>query len=132
MRKEYKLTYSKEKPKINEEVILGLQKEGVKSDDLEGLREEIPFTLRDMQTMEEIAVRAIVSPNEEDLPDGDILWIQHERAFSPEEKPWRIKILERFDETFDDVQAGPKMHVSLAGRKGGMLRALLEKGKKGE
>jgi hypothetical protein len=127
--KEYKLTYADEKPEINKEIIIGVGGEGVKSD-IEGKESKVPFTLKDMQTMQNMMVRAIVSPSENDLPDGDILWVQHERASGPEPKPWRIKIIEEIEEEPPEVKVKPKMHIGIGKRRGDMLKTLLEKSKK--
>ena len=127
---EYKLTYSEQKPETNKEITIGVGGEGLAGHDIEGKEDNIPFTLKDMQTMQNMQVKALISPSAEDLPDGDILWIQHERASSPDPKPWRIKIIEEIEEETVEVKVKPKMHIGIGSKKGDMLRSLLEKGKK--
>ncbi len=127
---EYKLTYSDEKPETNKEIIIGVGGEGLVGHDLQGMEDKIPFTLKDMQTMQSMQVKAIISPSEADLPDGDILWLQHERASSPEPEPWRIKIIEEIEEDPPEVKVKPKMHIGVGKKKGDMLRSLLQKGNK--
>lgn len=89
---------------------------------------ETLIKIRDRETFETRAVRAIVSSKPEELPDADRLWIKDvtgvkELAF---ENPWAIKIIEEVEEEDAEVQVVKKRPVGL-GRSGSILKTLLER-----
>ncbi len=62
---------------------------------LDDLKEgkEMELIVRDLETYEQIKVKALVSPSREKLPDGYLLRIRFSRGVAYNE-PWTIKILE--------------------------------------
>jgi len=87
---------------------------------------EIMLTIRDVQTMEHIEVKAIVH-TAEGLPNTDRLWIRIDDLgdVRQSKKAWSLKILERIEKPVEDIShrtsQGP-----LSKRKGYMLRSMLE------
>lgn len=62
---------------------------------LDDLKEgkETELIIRDLETYEQLKVRALVSSSREKLPDGNLLRIRFSRGVAYDE-PWTIKILE--------------------------------------
>ena len=86
--------------------------------------EEVLVELRDITTLENIKVRAILGLTPEAVPGGDTLWlIRTSGRFS---NPWSIKIIERLEDEDDEVAALPRRKLSLAERKGRILSDLLK------
>ena len=86
--------------------------------------EEVLVELRDITTLENIKVRAILGLTPEAVPGGEILWlIRTSGRFS---SPWSIKIIERLEDEDDEVAALPRRKLSLAERKGRILSDLLK------
>ena len=128
--KEYKIICPKGKrPPENEEIIIGEVKKSY-GDSLQEIGNFLAYSLKDMETMENMMVRAIVSSKKEVLEDPDILWIQSEESYDVEPDNWYIKILEHIEEDELEVKVLPKMHISMGKQRGGMLKSLMKKGKK--
>lgn len=89
--------------------------------------EEIQLTLRDMQTLEHIEVRGIVSRSEA-LPEADRLWIRIDDLgdVRRSEKPWSIKIVEHIEKPLEEEVMVRRPEGPLSKRKGHMLRSMLE------
>jgi hypothetical protein len=125
--KEYKLIYpAGQKPVENEEIIFS-EKSSSGGDSQTGRSSS--FVLKDMDTKENLEVRAIISSKHEDLPDGDVLWIQNEESYDVDPEAWRIKILEFIEEEEEEVKVLPKMRISMGKQRGGMLKNLMNKDK---
>lgn len=64
---------------------------------LEELEEgkELQKEVRDAQTYERKNVKAMVSSSPEKLPDGEPLWVRGMLGQLLDEKPWRIKIVNK-------------------------------------
>ncbi len=62
---------------------------------LDDLKEgkEMELIVRDLETYEQLKVKAVVSRSREKLPDGNLLKIRFSRGV-PYDEPWTIKILE--------------------------------------
>ena len=54
---------------------------------------ELEKQIRDAQTYETKYVIALFSPSQENLPDGEPLWIRSLQGALLDENPWRIKIV---------------------------------------
>ena len=54
---------------------------------------EFQTEIRDVKIYQRRNVKAIVSPSQEKLPDGELLWIRGMLGQLLDEKPWRIKII---------------------------------------
>ncbi len=57
---------------------------------------KVSIVIRDCETLESIAVIAILSRNSDEFPDGDILWIRNLTG-GRQPDPWGIKRLEERD-----------------------------------
>ncbi len=64
-------------------------------DDISSIKEgeEITIAIRETDIYKTRVVKAVVSPNKEALPDGDVLWMRYNRGYLRPE-PWYIKIKE--------------------------------------
>jgi hypothetical protein len=124
---EYKLVYPhKKRPEKNVEFICGERLAEIVGDyETLGIKgSQIP-KLINKETMESIWAKVIISPNQDELGTEDIVWLQDEKAYSVEEPPWYIRIVEEFDEEEVEVKVLPEMKIALGKRKGGMLSAML-------
>jgi len=128
MPKEYILFYAKEKPQPMKEFIVGERTRSsgdVMAQDPEAYYKT--YILQDKETGEKIEGRVIVSPNKEDIPDGDIVWLHDKVAYGGkgEEKPWYIKILEVFEEEEEVVVRKPTK-IALGKMRGSMIAYMLK------
>jgi len=55
---------------------------------------ELELEIRDCENYRTKVVKALVSPSEEELPEGEALWVRGAIGYLISEKPWRIKITE--------------------------------------
>lgn len=63
---------------------------------------ETEMTIRDCETYNPKVVKAIVSPNSQDLPGGDILLCRAKVGHLLDKSPWTIKIIEVLGEVGED------------------------------
>ncbi len=125
--KEYKLICpARKRPPENVEVTFG---EETKMFGDSQPTKSVSFILKDMETKENLVVKAIISSRKEDLPNGDILWIQDEESYDVEPLQWYIKIIEFIEEEEGEVKVLPKMRISLGQQRGGMIKSLMDKEK---
>jgi|GEM_PF-6188144 len=88
--------------------------------------EEIDVLLTDKDTMEKFTAKVMISSSEDDFPDGNRLWLQEKDAIMiQEERPWRVKILEREIDQAREVGV-TKKRISLSDRHGFMVRSMIE------
>lgn len=97
--------------------------------DLEAMKnQEILIEVHDKETRELLKVKAIVSPNKEDIPDGDELWIYDSYAQDTTkpiiEKPWIIKVLKTITEEIRIVRTKSKVPQQLDRRR--IIHSLLK------
>lgn len=84
------------------------------------------FTLKDLETMQNVRARGVVSRRREDLPDGEEVLVQEEKAYNVLPEPWYLKLLEVIEEEEEEVKVLPKMKVALGKQRGGMIKSLLK------
>jgi len=115
---------------------------------------EIVLEVMDEDTFEKYWAKVLVSPLPDDLPDGETLWLQEEGKYAPRKEPWVIKIIERIESVIGVMDLGAsgvscpsgpmkmvekedkevrvkEQQAGIGKMKGGMLKALLDKDKKG-
>ena len=92
---------------------------------LAGSKEETELELRDVKSLEQFRVKAIIASNPEELPGSNLLWpVGGAGRYFKE--PWGIKIVERITEVDGEVTVLPERRLSLAERKGRILVDLLK------
>ena len=62
---------------------------------------EIELNIRDCETYEPKAVRAIVWSSKESVPEGDRLWVRLSRGQPATKEPWVIRIIEDLGDPLD-------------------------------
>lgn len=63
-----------------------------------GVGKELELEIRDCENYRTKVVKALVSPSEKELPQGEALWVRGNIGCLVSEKPWRIKITEVLEE----------------------------------
>jgi hypothetical protein len=93
--------------------------------------EEIEVVLTEKDTMEKFTAKVMLSSADNDFPDGNRLWVQEKDVIMiQEDRPWRVRILERETEEAGEVETKQKQ-LSLSERRGFMLKSMIEeRGKK--
>lgn len=88
---------------------------------------EIEIDIVNQETFQRHKVKAIISSSLDNLPDGDMLWLQDEDAIRPRfEQPWVIKIIGEKEEEKIEAKLPPKVKVSLGERRGDMLKTMIQ------
>lgn len=99
------------------------------------INEETELELIDMATKEKFKAKVLASPRVEDLPEGDVLWIENESRYT-ESRPdncWRVKILELIEEEEEEEEIKVTRVVMSAGKKkGDLLASLIQERQKEE
>lgn len=106
----------------------------MKGDPLPKENETIQIEVMNIDTMETMEVKAILSSNPpEEGSDWDKLWIREKDAYTDITKePWSIKIEEDLEDKFNEIDevVVKKQTISLGKRKGAIISSLIQERKK--
>lgn len=91
--------------------------------------QEIEVELRDPTTAENFRAQVILSPNPDDLPGSDKLWLVSTQG-KVRDSPWAVRILARIEEEEGEVKLLPRRRPSLGERRGKILEEMLKEREK--